>query len=214
MFGDAFADLERQVQAWEAGIALLELLDDAQGVDIVIEVGAEAGHLPVELLLAGMGEGRMADIVSERQGLGEIFVETEDRGYGARNLRDFDGVGQAVAEMVGKAGREDLRLGFQAAECPGVNDTVAIALEGVAVRMIGFRGSGVPGSFRPGSEAHRAPGALPWGSSPRALTAIWLTVPRVVRRGSSNLRASSGRVLPMTRARAMVASSLETKMVG
>src|SRR5579862_41366 len=214
MFGDAFADFKAQIEAGEAGVTLLELLDDAQSVNIVIEVGAEAGHLAVKFLLAGMSEGRMADVVREGERFGEIFVETQDRGHGTRDLGDFDGVGEAVAEMVGKAGREDLRFGFQAAEGAGVNDAIAVALEGVAIGMIGF---GIAASqavlnleAKPGKHAVR----YFWLRSPRACTAIWLTVLRVVRSGSSILRASSGRVLPMTRAKAMVASSLETKMVG
>ena len=69
MLGHAFADLERQVQAGKARIALLELLDDAQRVDVVIEVVAEAVHLAVQLLFAGVGEGRMADVVHQRQRL-------------------------------------------------------------------------------------------------------------------------------------------------
>ena len=56
-------------------------------------------------------------------------------GDGARDLRDFDGVGEAVAEMIGIAAGEDLGLGFQAAEGAGVDDAVAVALEVVAVRM-------------------------------------------------------------------------------
>ncbi len=60
-------------------------------------------------------------------------------GHGAGDLSDFDGMGQAVAEMVAKAGREDLGFGFQAAESAGMDDAVAVALEGVAVRMGGFR---------------------------------------------------------------------------
>src|SRR5581483_1776455 len=40
--------------------------------------------------------------------------------------------------MIGEALREDLRLGFQAAKGPGMNDAVAIALEGIAVRMVGL----------------------------------------------------------------------------
>ncbi len=96
-------------------------------------------HLAVERLLAGVGEGRMADVVSQRQRLGEIFVQVEHRGRGAGNLRHLDGVGQAVAEMVGKPGREHLGFGFQAAEGAGMDNAVAVALEAVAVRVVGFR---------------------------------------------------------------------------
>ena len=94
---------KRQIEPGKAGVALLEALDDAQGVQIVIEALAEALHLPVQLLLAGMREGRMADVVGQRQRLGQILVELQHVGQGARDLRHFDGVGQAVAEVVGEA---------------------------------------------------------------------------------------------------------------
>ena len=57
----------------------------------------------------------------------------------ARDLRHFDGVSQAVAEVIGNAGRENLRLIFQPAKCPRMDYAVAIALEFVAVRMRKFR---------------------------------------------------------------------------
>jgi hypothetical protein len=43
----------------------------------VIEA-AEVRHQVVEDVLAGMTERRMAEIVGQRDGLGEIFVQAED----------------------------------------------------------------------------------------------------------------------------------------
>ena len=63
----------------------------------------------------------------------------EGSGDGAGDLRDFERVGEAVAEMVGVAAGEDLRLGFEAAEGAGVDDAVAVALKVVAVGMRRFR---------------------------------------------------------------------------
>jgi len=83
-------------------------------------------------------KGRMSDVVDQRKGLGEIFVEAKHGCDGARDLRNFDGVRQPVAEMIGEARRENLRLGFQAAEGARVDDAVTIALEGVAIGMIRF----------------------------------------------------------------------------
>jgi hypothetical protein len=40
--------------------------------------------------------------------------------------------------MVGEAGSEDLRLGFQPPECARVDDAVAVALKGVSVWMFGL----------------------------------------------------------------------------
>ena len=135
---DAFAHFEGQVQAAEGGVALFEIFDDAEGVQVVVEEEAVLAHGGVERFFAGVAEGRMADVVDQGQGFGEIDVEAERSGDGARDLRDFEGVGEAVAEVVGVAAGEDLRLGFEAAEGAGVDDAVAIALKVVAVGMRGF----------------------------------------------------------------------------
>ena len=71
----------------------------------------------------------MANVVDQRQRFGEIDIEAECSGDGARDLRDLDGVGQAVAEVVGVAAGEDLGLVFEPAEGTRVNDAVTIALK-------------------------------------------------------------------------------------
>ena len=78
MFGHAFTDFKGQVEAWEAGIALLEFLDDAQRVNVVIEPLTEAAHLPVQLLFAGVSKRRMTDVMDQSQRFGEIFVEAQN----------------------------------------------------------------------------------------------------------------------------------------
>jgi hypothetical protein len=37
VFDDAFADFEGEIQAAEGGVALFEIFDDAQGVQVVVE---------------------------------------------------------------------------------------------------------------------------------------------------------------------------------
>jgi hypothetical protein len=74
---DAFADAEGEVEAAVGGVALLEVLDDAQGVEVVVEAQAVALEALVEGALAGVAEGRMADVVDQGEGLGEVFVEAE-----------------------------------------------------------------------------------------------------------------------------------------
>src|SRR5579859_1951220 len=139
MLGHAFADFEREVEAGKAGIALLKFLNDAKSVEVVVEAVAETAHLAVQLVLAGMREGRVADVVDQGQRLGEILVESKHGSDSAGDLRDLDGVGQAVAEMVGESGREHLGFGFKTAEGARVDDAVAVALERVAVRVLRFR---------------------------------------------------------------------------
>ena len=75
MLDDAFADLKRQIQAGKIQVALLELLDDAQRLQIVIEAVAVRAQQLVELALSGVAEGRVADVVHQGQGFGEIGVE-------------------------------------------------------------------------------------------------------------------------------------------
>ena len=55
-----------EIQAAEGGVALLEILDDAQRVQVVIEKGAAGAHGGVERFLAGVAEGRMAEVMDER----------------------------------------------------------------------------------------------------------------------------------------------------
>ncbi len=119
MLDHALAHLEGQVQAGEAGVALLEILDNPQGVQVMVETFAEALHLPVELFFAGVRERRMADIVSQGQRFRQSLIQLQNVGQRARNLRYLDGVGKAVAKVVGEARRKDLGLRPPAGERRG-----------------------------------------------------------------------------------------------
>jgi hypothetical protein len=71
--------------------------------------------------------------VHQSEGLGEVDVEAERSGDGARDLRDFERVSEAVAEMIGITAGEYLSFRFEAAESAGMDDAVAVALKIVAV---------------------------------------------------------------------------------
>ncbi len=129
---DALADAEGEVEAAMGGVALLEVLDDAEGVEVVVEAAAVALEALVQGALAGVAEGRVADVVDEGEGLGEVFVEAERAGDGAGDLGDLDGVGEAAAEVVGGAAGEDLGLAGEAAEGARLHDAFAVALKGGA----------------------------------------------------------------------------------
>lgn len=75
----------------------------------------------------------------QRQCLSKILIEPQHPGYGPRDLRYLNGVGQPVPEMIGIAGREDLSLVFQPTKCPRVDDAIAIPLKFVAIGMGKFR---------------------------------------------------------------------------
>src|ERR1700722_9669367 len=98
MLNDAFAHFERQVQAAKGGVALFEIFDDAQSVQVMVEEESMLAHDGVERLLTRMTERRMAQIVDQSERLGQIHVEVESAGDRACDLRYFDGVGEAVAK--------------------------------------------------------------------------------------------------------------------
>ncbi len=174
MLDDAFAHGEREVQAAVRGVALLEVLDDAQGVEVVVEAEAVTLQAAVEGALAGVAEGRVADVVDEGEGFGEIFVEVQGGGDGAGDLRDLDGVGEARAEVVGGAGGEDLRLAGEAAEGAGLDDALAVALEGGADAGARARGSSRGGAVAGGAGRARF-GAARWSLARRASTVEMLS---------------------------------------
>ena len=130
---EAFQHFPAEVQAVEIGVADFQLGDDAQGLGVVVEAFI-VPHALVELVFPGMAERRMAEIMREREGFGEVFVETERAGDAAGNLGDFEGMRQAGAVMIALMSHENLRFLLQAPESSGVDDAVAVALEGRAGR--------------------------------------------------------------------------------
>ena len=95
---------------------------------------------------------RVAEIVRERQGLRQILVQAQHARYGTRDLRDLETVRQARAEVIAFMGDENLGLVLQAAEGGGMDDPVAVALEGAAGRAFGLRIKAAAGLVGPGRE--------------------------------------------------------------
>src|SRR5260370_8863936 len=139
MLDYALAHLKGKIQARKIQIALLELFDNAQRVQIVIERTAVRSHERVQLPLSGVTKRGMGGVVHQREGFGKLGVEPQGGGHRASNLRHFQSVGQTIPEVVGETRGEYLRLGFQAAECTGMNDAVAISRVFTAVRMCRLR---------------------------------------------------------------------------
>jgi hypothetical protein len=63
VLGNALADFESEVQAGKTGVTLLKAFHNAHCVQVVVEARAEALHLAVQSLLAGVREGGMTNIV-------------------------------------------------------------------------------------------------------------------------------------------------------
>ena len=138
MLDDAFANLESKIEAGIIEIAMFELLDDAQGVEIVIEATPVGAHHLVEFALAGMAERGVADVVDQRESFSQLGIRAECGGDRASNLRDFECVGEAIAKVIRVARGKDLRFRFQAPKRSRMHDTITVAREFAAVRMRSF----------------------------------------------------------------------------
>ena len=156
MVEDPVAHLAREV---EAAAAALEHVDHPQALDVVLEAPpvALAQHL-VEGRLAGVAEGRVAEVVAHRDRLHQVLVQLERPRDGARQGRDLERVGEAGAVVVARRGDEDLGLVLQAAERGRVQDAVAVALEGrpERVRLLGALADGAVGARRARAEGRLA----------------------------------------------------------
>ena len=74
----------------------------------------------------------MAEIVRQRQRLGEILVEPQPAGERARNLRDFKRMGEPRAIVIAFVENENLSLMLKAAERRCMDDAVAVAAKRAA----------------------------------------------------------------------------------
>src|ERR1700682_634391 len=79
-----------------------------------------------------MADARMAEMVGQRQRLGQIFIDAERARQRPRHLRDFERMGEAGAVVIALVEHENLRLVLEAAERGRMDDTVAVAAEGAA----------------------------------------------------------------------------------
>ncbi len=134
----AFERFPSQVEAVEFGIMALEPGQDPQGL-VVVREAAKTRHLGVQGFLTGMAERGVAEVMSERQGLGQILVEAERAADGAGDLRHFEAMGQPGAVMIALVIDKDLRLVGQPAKRRRMNDAVPVALKGRAYYMLRLR---------------------------------------------------------------------------
>jgi hypothetical protein len=154
VLGQALERFPGEVQPVEGGVAGLQQGDHAQRLGVVVEA-AIGLHGQGQCLLPGMAEGGVAEIMGQRQGLGEVLVEHQLAGDGAGDLRHLQAVCEAGAVEVALVVHEDLGLVLQAAEGGGVHDAVAVALPGGAAGGFGLGVEAAAGGFgahRPGGE--------------------------------------------------------------
>ena len=135
---DPLAHLPGEVQAGEPRVPLLQHLEDAQGLAVVLESPVVA-HQLVHRALARMAERRVAEVVAQHEGFRELLVESEDARHGAADLCAFEAVGEASAVVVAFVVHEDLGLVLEPPERRAVDDAVAVALEAGAERVLLLR---------------------------------------------------------------------------
>ena len=121
------------------GAVALEHVDHPQRVLVVLEAAAAAlAQRRVERLLAGVAEGRVAEVVAEPDRLGQVLVEAERAGDRAGDPARLQRVGEPGPVVIALGRDEDLRLVLEPAERLRVDDAVAVALEGRAQRAVGL----------------------------------------------------------------------------
>lgn len=96
-------------------------------------------QLAIQRLLAGVAKGRMSDVMNQRQGLDQLFIQFKGRGSSASDLSHFNRMGESAAEMIGIAVSEYLCFACQAAKGSGVNDSITITLKWGAIGVRIFR---------------------------------------------------------------------------
>ena len=116
MLGGPLQRFPSQVQPIKPGIARFQMGHDAQGLRVMVEP-AIGFHRRIQRIFPRMAEGRMAQIMRQRQSLGQILIQAQQPRDGPRNLRNFKGMGQARSAMIALMINTPVLLGFQAPEC-------------------------------------------------------------------------------------------------
>ena len=76
MLGKPFQRFPSQVQPVKARIARFQMGHDAQGLRVMVKP-AIGLHRRIQRIFPGMAEGRMAQIMRQRQGLGQILIQPQ-----------------------------------------------------------------------------------------------------------------------------------------
>lgn len=139
---ETLEDLLLQVQAGERAAMFFKERHDPVRLLVVLEAvypepcRRVLAHPRMEGVFAAVAEGRMSEIVRERDALGQILIEPQRPREVSADLCDLHRVREAGAEMVSFTRRENLRFALESSECLRVKDPIAIALERKAHRVL------------------------------------------------------------------------------
>ena len=124
----AFARFESEIQSIKRPVALLECIDHAQALEIMLEA-TKILHAGIERVLTRMTEGRVTKIMCQRDRFDQVFIEPQVARQRACYLGDFDAVREAGSEQIAFVIDKNLGLVFKPTKCGGMNDAVAVALK-------------------------------------------------------------------------------------
>ena len=109
VFEDPLARLRGEVQAGRISVPLLEQVDHAKTLPVVIEAALVA-HQLAENALSRVTERRVPEVVRERDRLGEVFVQPQRTRDRTSDLRAFERMREAIPVVVALVVDEHLRL--------------------------------------------------------------------------------------------------------
>ncbi|MDT4863467.1 hypothetical protein FQZ97_981760 [compost metagenome] len=95
-------------------------------------------HAGVQSILPGMAKRRVPQIVSERDRLDQILVQTQRTRDAAPKLRHLQRVGQTRSKQIAFVVEKNLGLVDQPAKRGAVDDAVTVALKGRACGCLGL----------------------------------------------------------------------------
>jgi len=137
VFDDPLPHFPGQIQAREVRVSIFQLRDDAQRLLVVVKAPVVA-HQPRKGNFAGVTEGRVPQVVRQRDRLQQILVRPQCARHSPADLRHLQGVRQAGTVIIPLVVHENLGLVLQAPKGRGVQYPIAVALEGSAERRLLF----------------------------------------------------------------------------
>ena len=119
---DSLADFLGQIKPFTA---VFQKFDHAEALLVVAEA---FGQQVVQCAFPDVAVGRVAQVMPEGDGFGQVFVKTQGTGQRTGNLGHLERVGQPGAVMIPLGGKKHLRFEFQAPEGFAVDDPVPVTL--------------------------------------------------------------------------------------
>ena len=123
-----------QVDPIVLGILDLQMIDHPQRLQIVVKT-AVVRHDDRHRPFARVTEGRMPQIMRQRDRFRQIDVQRKRVGDRLRNGSDLDGMGQTVPQVVPRSAQKNLRFVLQTPERTAVQNTIPVSLKVRAERV-------------------------------------------------------------------------------